>query len=141
MCIAEGNADKANTFKDNKLPQGESRLWWSLIHTIVKEKGKKPYRNVNNMVIDEMRFEEKKCIDGFSFSSSDKLIESLRFTNYFPRKIYLAYVSTKCIECLSRMYIEDQGHSAYLAQTFFTYILGHILTYRPFRKYINILCS
>ena len=83
------------------------------------------------MVIDEMRFEEKKCIDGFSFSSSDKLIESLRFTNYFPRKIYLAYVSTKCIECLSRMYIEDQGHSAYLAQTCFTYILGHILTYRP----------
>ena len=29
------------------------------------------------------------------------------------------------------MYIEDQGHSAYLAQTCFTYILGHILTYRP----------
>ena len=86
MCIAEGNADKANTFKDNKLPQGESRLWWSLIHTIVKEKGKKPYRNVNNMVIDEMRFKERKCIDEFRLSSSDELIESLRLTNYFPRK-------------------------------------------------------
>ena len=103
MCIAEGNADKANTFKDNKLPQGESRLWWSLIHTIVKEKGKKPYRNVNNMVIDEMRFKERKCIDEFRLSSSDELIESLRLTNYFPIKIYLAYVSTICIECLSRI--------------------------------------
>ena len=84
---------------------------------------------------------KQKCIDEFSFSSSDKLIESLRFTNYFPRKIYLISVSTKCIECLSRMYIEDQGHSAYLAQTCFTYILGHILIYRPFGKYINVLFS
>ena len=35
-------------------------------------------------------------------------------------------------------YIEDQEHDDYAAQTFFTFIPGHVLIDRPFQRYIII---
>ena len=47
---AKENAYKANTFKDNKLPKGDSRLWWSLIDPIVNGKGRYDHGITNTTI-------------------------------------------------------------------------------------------